>query len=374
MECKLLTNGLFLYPEVDKTFQSKPCCHFRYKGIEKLDLQSMQNTFSTPQRIEAIESLANNEKYTSCNTCWKHEDVGYPSMRTRINNIDNFDTTVDKITYLEFNTGNTCNIECIMCEPADSMRTKKYPHWDNVQAKARGYTKADIDSIDFDQLSNLQFLKATGGETFYTKSYWYLLEKIIEKGLAQNISLICVTNNTITLDKDKLDILKQFQRINIYSSVDAVDDLCGVIRAGSNWKQVSENILQLIDLHKQYPEQFIHTTPHGVVQFGNILQLGEIVKWWHSVAESEYTNRMYFRILSDPKFYDVKYTCDNIKNQAVELYSNTKELVHVADYCKYNKDSDNTIQQQCVTMFEQACKLNDQDPNISHSYRELKNA
>ena len=375
MECKLLSNGLFLYPEVDKTFQSKPCCHFRYKGIEKLDLNTVQNTFATPQRIEALQSLKDNIKYESCSTCWKHEDVGYPSMRTRINEIQDFDTTTDKITYLEFNTGNTCNIECIMCEPADSMRTKKYPHWNNIEAKARGYTKADIDNIDFSVLSNLKFLKATGGETFYTKSYWYLLEKFIEQGLSRNISIIIVTNNTIRLDSEKIRILNQFKRINIFSSIDATDELCGVIRAGSAWEQVDENVQQLIDLHKQNPDKFLHTTPHGVVQFGNILQLDEIVKWWHNIAQDEYKNKMYFRILSNPTFYDVKYTCNKIKANVVEAYKNIRELTHVADYCKHNMDkNDSQLQQQCLVMFEQACKLNNQNPDVSLAYRELKNA
>ena len=375
MECKLLTNGFFLYPEINKSFQSKPCCHFKSKDLENLNLDTIQNTFTTSQRVDAINSLKNNVKHDACVTCWKHEDVGYPSMRTRINAIEDFDTTKNKITFLEFNTGNTCNIECIMCEPADSLRTKKYPHWSNITPKARGYTKADIDSIDFNLFTNLKFLKATGGETFYTKSYWYLLEKFIEKGLSKNITVIMVTNNTIALDEEKLSILKNFFKINIYSSIDATDELCDLIRAGSSWNQVNDNVLQLIDLHRQYPEQFMHTTPHGVVQFGNILQLNEVVKWWHNIACTDYKHSIYFRILSDPKFYDVKYTTTKIKKQAIDMYRDVKELSHVAKYCEQNMNTtDESVQKKTLTMFEQACKLNNKDPLVSASYKELKNA
>ena len=28
--------------------------------------------------------------------------------------------------YLELNTGNTCNIQCIMCNPSDRLKTKVY--------------------------------------------------------------------------------------------------------------------------------------------------------------------------------------------------------------------------------------------------------
>ena len=123
-----------------------------------------------------------------------------------------------------------------------------------------------------------------------------IVEKFIQQGLSKNISVIMVTNNTIRLDNEKIRILNEFKRINIFSSIDATDELCGVIRAGSTWEQVNENVQQLIDLHKQNPDKFLHTTPHGVVQFGNILQLHEIVQWWHNIAQDEYKNKMYFRI------------------------------------------------------------------------------
>ena len=68
MECKLLTNGFFLYPEIDKSFQSKPCCHFKSKDLENLNLDTIQNTFTTSQRVDAINSLKNNVKHDSCVT------------------------------------------------------------------------------------------------------------------------------------------------------------------------------------------------------------------------------------------------------------------------------------------------------------------
>ena len=82
---------------------------------------------------------------------------------------------------------------------------------------------------------------------------------------------------------------------------------------------------------------------------------------------------MYFRILSNQHSHDVKYTCNKIKANVVEAYKNTRELTHIADYCKHNMDkNDSQLQQQCLVMFEQACKLNNPKSDISLAYRELK--
>ena len=56
----------------------------------------------------------------------------------------------------------------------------------------------------------------------YTNSYWRLLERLVEHGFSKNISLMNVTNNTISLDNDKLALLDNFKTIKIYSSVDGI--------------------------------------------------------------------------------------------------------------------------------------------------------
>ena len=139
-------------------------------------------------------------------------------------------------------------------------------------------------SIDWKQFDKLEYIKATGGETFYTKEFWYFLEKVIDNLAPNIISLIIVTNNTVQLDNYKIEILKKFKKIKIYSSVDGIGNLCNTIRAGSEWNVVNDNIKHLIELHEEYPDTFLHTEPHSVVQFANILQLDEIVDWWESTA------------------------------------------------------------------------------------------
>ena len=152
-----------------------------------------------------------------------------------------------------------------------------------------------------------------------------MLEKLAEKGYAENIMIINVTNNTIALDDHKLDILKKFKKIKIFSSVDGIGDLCESVRAGSKWSQVEDNIKHLIELSDQYPEKFIHTEPHSVVQVANALQLDEIVNWWHLTARENFKDKLYFRILDDPRYYDIKILSKDIKNSIINKYHDKKE-------------------------------------------------
>ena len=393
MRCSLLENGVFFYPEKDKLSKDKPCCNFgRYPGskllqnkgvLNKIKITEIEKSLNNINRKNAIKYLGRNVKIGSCNTCWKHENNGYPSMRTRTSELWK-DAQPGQLKYIDWNTGNTCNIQCIMCNPDDSLQTKAYSSlkdsydiikndWEQ-NPTARGIRKSDIDEIDFNTFKNLEWFKSTGGETFYSKEYWYMLNKLIEHGLSENISLINVTNNTIPIDKEKLEIFKQFKHVTIFSSIDGTGELCDTIRAGSKWSEVSENIKQLIELSKEYPDKFEHTKPHTVVQFANVLQLDEITSWWESVAREDYKDQQYFRLLSDPRYYDVKNLKNEIAKMAIEKYENNKKLKHVSSYIEKSK-SDDRYQDSDIALniFRESCKINNNNPEISDTYRIMQN-
>ena len=399
MRCSLLDNGVFFYPEKDKLSKDKPCCNFgRYphdagvlnhnsldsrRELDKIKITELTQSLNDKHRTNAIKYLDKGIKISSCSNCWKHEDNGYPSMRTRTSELWK-DAKPGQLKYLDWNTGNTCNIQCIMCNPDDSLKTKAYSplrdKYDIVENKwqssmyARGLRKSDIDEIDFNSLNNLEWFKSTGGETFYSKEYWYMLTKVIEHGLARNISLINVTNNTIPIDDEKLTILKEFKHVTIFSSIDGIGELCDTIRAGSKWSSVSDNIKHLIELSKEYPDKFEHTKPHTVVQFANVLQLDEITNWWESVADEDYKSQQYFRLLSDPLYYDVKNLKDEIAKLAIEKYKDNKKLKHVSSYIEKSKaDSKYQDSDIVLNIFRESCKINNMNPEISDTYRIMQN-
>lgn len=404
MECSLLNNGLYFYPDEDNTALNKPCCTFGSGAtntvnkdgkvrtltnqLGRMNIQEADKFYNDSYRKLNIKLLNKGQKVEVCKSCWKHEDVGYPSMRTRLNEL-NFHDQSKKLKYLELNTGNTCNIQCIMCNPSDSLTTKKYYDYVNSThpgimskysqklrfAKFRGLRKSDIDNINWEQFKDLEYLKSTGGETFYTKEYWYFLEKLIEKGMSKNITLMVVTNNTVELDKNKLNIYKQFNRIKVYSSLDGIGSLCDTIRAGSKWEDVEQNVKHLIELHKEFPKQFIHTEPHSVVQFANILQLDELINWWEEISSNEeFKNKHYLRILDQPKWYEIGMCPTFVKQQAIEKYKGIKKLSHIVKYLESSDTDEEYNVKYTLPIFEETCRINGQSPFNSTSYEVIKNA
>ena len=400
MHCSLLDNGLYFYPDEDNTSFNKPCCTFgsgipsksknfsNHRQLRRLNIQESDTFYDDPFRKLHLRLLNKGGKPEACNSCWKHEDVGYPSMRTRINEL-NFSDSSKALKYIELNTGNTCNIQCIMCNPSDSLTTKtyyqhvttEYPSLstkDNNKyqfAKGRGLRKSDIDNINWKQFKDLEYLKTTGGETFYTKEFWYFLNKLIENDLAKNISLIVVTNNTVQLTPDKIDTFKEFNKVKIFSSIDGIGSLCDTIRAGSKWNEVEQNVKHLIELHKEFPKQFLHTEPHSVVQFANILQLDDIVNWWENIAiNDEFKGKHYLRILDQPKWFEPGIVNDDVKGKAISKYKDIKKLNHVVKYLKSYESKDDFVFKYTVPIFEEICRLNNQDPFSSEAYEVIKNA
>ena len=381
MKCSLLDHGLYFYPEKDNLAYNKACCTFSANKLNRISLSNLSNIFQDEHRISAINALKNNEDFVSCNSCWKHEKVGYSSMRTRVNDLG-IKGKHGQLKYLELNTGNTCNIQCVMCNPNDSMKTKMYipirekykqfdsSRWENLYA--RGLRKSDIDALDFSVFKNLEYLKSTGGETFYSKEYWYMLEKFIDKGYAQNITIINVTNNTIPLDKTKLEIFKNFKRVKIFSSVDGIGELCESIRAGSVWNDVNDNIQHLIELHKEYPKIFSHTEPHTVVQYANALQLDEIVNWWEKISHPAFRTKQYFRILDQPSYYDIRNLNQKIKDKIQDRYRNIKKLKHVVNYLKTNNSLHDS--EMGYNIFSESCLINKVNPLSSHVHKEMEDA
>ena len=378
MKCNLLDSGINFYPDKDNLSLLKPCCHFTTTNPKKIDFKNIANSFQSQERLYAIKDLEQDTKFPGCETCWKHEDNGYPSMRTRTNTLWK-NSEFGKLKYLELNTGNTCNLQCIMCNTQDSLKTKVYRNIIKKYTKqepndftkyARGLRKKDIDEIDYTSLQDLQYIKCTGGETFYTKEYWYFLNKLTEHGLSKNITLINVTNNTIEMDQEKINVLNNFKRVKIFSSVDGIGKLGEAIRAGSFWSVVENNIKQLIELHKEFPNKFSHTEPHTVVQFANVLQLDEIVYWWESISTNAFKNSQYFRILMRPDYYDIRHLDDATKSLITKKYKDIKKLNHVVNYVNSNKQTFDL--QTAVCIFSKSCEVNDVDPNVSDVFKVVK--
>ncbi len=149
------------------------------------------------------------------------------------------------ITYWDIKFSNTCNLACRMCRPGDSSTWKQIITDDYTDPYYKQFREAtwhkDIDLV-LSQIRSVKYLKFTGGEPFMIPQVWRVLNKCIELDIAKDIEVYITTNATMLKHLDKL---KQFKKVEILASIDAIGERYEYIRPGAKWQEVKENILEL---------------------------------------------------------------------------------------------------------------------------------
>lgn len=194
-----------------------------------------------------------------------------------------------KLQYLDLRLGNTCNLKCIMCSPHDSSQwvgdyKKIYPiiksdlirnqmHWDKSKHNNFWHENPEFWKEVYEQIPNISQLYFAGGEPLMIREHKMFLEEIIRQGYADKISLRYNTNALLITD-EIIEIWKQFKKVKVGVSLDAMGDRVGYIRYPTDWATVEAN------LHK------LDNTPDNIycnialcVQLLNIKHIPDFIKW-----------------------------------------------------------------------------------------------
>ena len=65
---------------------------------------------------------------------------------------------------------------------------------------------------------------------------------------------------------------------------------------------------------------------------------------------------------------------DSVKEQAIKMYSNIKKLNHVVKYLESSSSENEYNVKYTLPIFEETCRINNQDPFNSKAYEVIKNA
>ena len=139
----------------------------------------------------------------------------------------------------------------------------------------------DWESDDFDivssfDLSNVKWLKMSGGETLVDKRVIKMLNRVVESGHAKNIRLHILTNGTVPPRK-LFSILKEFEYVTINVSIDATHKLEEYLRTGTRWDQQNLVFKALFEL-----ENLKWLGVNSVFQVTNAFNLAS---WYSEVHE-----------------------------------------------------------------------------------------
>jgi MoaA/NifB/PqqE/SkfB family radical SAM enzyme len=229
-------------------------------------------------------SLLDGDKLRMCSNCHYEDSANKVSGRQRqllksAINIANFDKTFCASPHykifeesaingwqsnytpvdLQIDLGNTCNSACIMCIPTYSSKLsteyvklnrlepllfKPYPKFKNW---ADDIALVDKFVAELETIPDIKYIHFLGGETLYLKSFYTICNRLIENGLAKNISIGTTTNCTVYSD-ELVHIIKNFKHVHLGISVESMHHVNDYIRWPSNITEVTANIYKFIEL------------------------------------------------------------------------------------------------------------------------------
>jgi len=224
-----------------------PCCFF---NAEK-EYESIEQYWSSQELKELRQSFIDNKKHPGCAACWRAEDKGIKSMRQSVNEsrLEKYKQrtiTADSEhppTQIKYTVGNQCNLSCRMCVPNSSSKVQQV--WNTLGIEdPLSVDHFDWASYIFANYQSLEYIDITGGEPFYHKNTKKILQFLIDKEVANKITLYIQTNLTI-LDQTVIDQLNHFKKVVLRVSIDGVGKRQEYIRPGLDWNQFEQNIMKI---------------------------------------------------------------------------------------------------------------------------------
>jgi MoaA/NifB/PqqE/SkfB family radical SAM enzyme len=240
----------------------------------------------------------------SCSKCIAEEDKGVASKRIwetgswmeegidveeLIKQTEEDGTVPEKLVYLDLRLGHTCNLKCVMCSPHDSSQwvgdhKKIYPlfqakelkeqmQWDRKDFNNFWHENPDFWKEMYAQIPNLKQVYFAGGEPLMIREHKWFLEEIIRQGYADKI-LIRYNTNGLLIDDEIIELWKQFKKVKVGFSIDAVGDRNYYIRYPSDWATIEENLHKLDNT----PDN-IQVSIATAIQILNIKHLADFAKW-----------------------------------------------------------------------------------------------
>jgi organic radical activating enzyme len=292
------------------------------------------------------KDLSSGVKNINCNDCWSNEKLGKESLRlnynnlfkkyanyTEIKNADETDYTSSQPITWDLRLGNLCNIKCVMCSPIFSNKIDEEIK-QNSTLIDQHFPKKLISNFDTTNqnwpttesakqflnrvVSNAKWIKLQGGEPFSNKNIRDVIENF-------NNAILAVTTNGTILDERLYKALSKLPRVEISVSIEAAGVENNIIRYGSDWKNIQENLLRL----QKLPNVDIQI--NHVLQITSVFFLRDVLKFSEDhnmhlhIIKLDYPD--YLGISACPKKYveDMVSSIDKLvithpKNQYIKVY------------------------------------------------------
>ena len=238
-----------------------PCCLANGEyPVGNLKEKTMQEVWNDTDMREMRVNMLDEKTCKQCNDCYEQEASGFASMRNNSNKnfghlIDLVDQTLPdgslpdmRLHYWDIRFSNVCNLKCRSCGSIFSSRwydddVKLWGKPLRPRVQFAGRHKDDIWEQMQEHIPHLEQIYFAGGEPLVMEEHNKILKLLIKKGNT-NVRLIYNTNLTELKFKREsvIDLWKHFTHVCVAASLDDMGERSAVIRSGTDWNKVEQNI------------------------------------------------------------------------------------------------------------------------------------
>lgn len=345
---------------VDTNKGVRPCCV--YEGyIGNLKENSVSEIVNGEKWQEIKTQMRNNEWPKPCLSCREREILSNGWSVRRLFNNGTFDVTgweEEKLTYLEFNGSNICNLACLHCSPGFSSRwvadMKKATQALGTMDLAKQEIVKDVDAVLYHNndiqsrstrmhlpddelvlrnlrmmdLTNLTTLNLKGGEPFLNSETLVILNYLNEMSLLKNVSVIFSTNGT-HINEEILEVLANAKGASVNISIDGTGDLFNYVRYGDGKFDSIESFIAR--LNKM--ENVWMRASCSVMNY-NVFSLLEIRDWVESMSlqyKRIAKKPTFVNCVQSPAYLSIRTLRDETRDHLIDHYQRNNDDVGMFD-------------------------------------------
>lgn len=250
---------LHAYP----TGEAYPCCHAEMKHpVGNCRTNTLSEIWQDRPMQQLRADMLSETPNPACGRCYEQEQSGFFSGRKSANkhhghHIKKLDENPFEMTYWDIRFSNLCNLRCRSCGHIFSSQ------WYQDQAKLAGgdwkdhnqvlnyagRTETDMWEQLLPHIDYVEQIYFAGGEPLLMEEHYRILDELVRRKRF-DVRLIYNTNFTHTDLKGRsvFEYWKQFNSVAVGASLDGSGKHAEYIRKGTDWKQVEQNRIEMLEV------------------------------------------------------------------------------------------------------------------------------
>lgn len=333
--------------------------------------------------------MINGQGHSGCSLCYQMEEHGKISGRQKQLlkvgvRLEQFEKTLasspwaqtfadSNFTQLpqdwQIDLGNYCNGACVFCSPQASSRLasewKKIGFIDSIPESNWSDDPALVDRfIDtLKQSKHIQYLHFIGGETLIAPSFKKILETLIDTGINKTAT-IGFTTNLISWDDSVVNLLTQFEGLNLGLSIESFNPVNDYVRWPASMDVVNENLIKWQDLAKKHNWLIQFRTTPTILTIDSLLTVYDYA--WQNNIVVESCNFLIRPTFMKPTVLPMNYRIkiiEKMENWINERICDGETIVNIRN--------PSTVKQQLVQDLQSYVNYLKDEPDQSHLLPDL---